>query len=304
MGKQKEYKYQVALSFAGEDRAYADEVANCLRKNSIHVFYDNFEEDVLWGKDLYVYLDNIYRKESRFCVMFLSENYAKKVWTNHERQSAQARAFQKNEDYILPVKLDDTEIPGIRPTLGYIDGRKYDPQQICKKILAKLIVIPSVKKEVDDDKDIPLLKRRITEKEKKEFLLTAFQELKDGFKSRLEKLSNKNKHIKTKFNEKTQSKFITVIKTENPEIGCKIWIDKSNNHGLSILYSVDYNDSYIFNSYNDSATVEDDGYEIFFNILGMLIFSVPGEDKINLKHASKSELTKYYWNRLIMNLEE
>ncbi|MCX6170009.1 MAG: TIR domain-containing protein [Ignavibacteriales bacterium] len=303
MEKQKEYKYQVALSFAGEDRAYADQVANCLRKKSVKVFYDNFEEDILWGKDLYEYLDNIYRKESRFCVMFLSENYAKKVWTNHERQSAQARAFQKNEDYILPVKLDDTEIPGIRPTLGYIDGRKYDPQQICKKILSKLIVIPSVKKEADDDKDIPLLKRRITEKEKKEFLLTAFQELKDGFKSRLEKLSNKNKHVKTKFNEKTQSKFITVIKTEDHEIGCKIWIDKSGNHGLSILYSVDHNDSYIFNSYNDSATVEDDGYHIYFNILGMVFFSVPGEEKIDLKHASIKDLTKYYWNRLIRDLD-
>ena len=38
MEKQKEYKYQVALSFAGDDRAYTDEVANCLRKKSVKVF--------------------------------------------------------------------------------------------------------------------------------------------------------------------------------------------------------------------------------------------------------------------------
>lgn len=303
MGKQKEYKYQVALSFAGEDRVYADEVANCLRKNSVNVFYDNFEEDVLWGKDLYVYLDNVYRKESKFCVMFLSKNYAKKVWTNHERQSAQARAFQENEEYILPVKLDDTEIPGIRPTLGYVDGRENDPQQICKKILAKLSVKPSTKNETEDDNDIPLVKRKITEREKKEFLLEAFQELKDGFKSRLEKLANKNKHVKTKFNEKAQSKFSAVIKTEGNEIGCKIWIDKSGYHGFSILFSEAYDESYESNSFNDSATVEDDGYEIYFNILGMMLFSVPGEDKIDLKHASIKDLTKYYWNRMIRNLD-
>jgi len=31
-----------------------------------------------------------------------------------------ARAFEENKEYILPVRLDDTEIPGIKPTIGYI----------------------------------------------------------------------------------------------------------------------------------------------------------------------------------------
>ena len=55
--------------------------------------------------------------------MFISEHYAKKRWTNHERKSAQARAFNENREYILPVRLDDTAIPGIRETIGYIDLR-------------------------------------------------------------------------------------------------------------------------------------------------------------------------------------
>ncbi len=48
--------------------------------------------------------------------MFLSRNYAAKLWTNHEREAAQARAFRENEEYILPIRLDDTEIPGILQT--------------------------------------------------------------------------------------------------------------------------------------------------------------------------------------------
>lgn len=37
-----------------------------------HVFYDAFDEAELWGKDLYVFFDEIYRKRARFCVMLIS----------------------------------------------------------------------------------------------------------------------------------------------------------------------------------------------------------------------------------------
>jgi hypothetical protein len=35
------YKYEVALSFAGEDRAFAEAVATALRQEDIDVFYNN-----------------------------------------------------------------------------------------------------------------------------------------------------------------------------------------------------------------------------------------------------------------------
>jgi len=131
------YPYDVALSFAGEDRWYVEQVANLLREEGIKVFYDKYEQVDLWGKDLYVHLDEVYQKHAKYCVMFISQNYAKKLWTNHERQSAQARAFQERREYILPVRLDDTEIPGIRPTVGYVDGRKNRPEEIAQMILIK-----------------------------------------------------------------------------------------------------------------------------------------------------------------------
>ena len=47
------YSYDVALSFAGEDRPYVQAVAETLRSLKARVFYDAFEEADLWGKDLY-----------------------------------------------------------------------------------------------------------------------------------------------------------------------------------------------------------------------------------------------------------
>ncbi len=134
----KKFDYDVVLSFAGEDRKYVEQVATNLLYSEIRVFYDKFSSVDSWGKDLYIHFDEIYRKKARFCVMFLSENYAKKLWTNHERRSAQARAFEEKEEYILPVRFDNTEIPGIVTTIGYINANKYTPKELADMIKEKL----------------------------------------------------------------------------------------------------------------------------------------------------------------------
>ena len=119
-------KFHVALSFAGEDREYVEKVAKELRENDVSLFYDKFDEVSLWGKDLYTYLRDIYQNKAYFTVIFISEHYKNKRWTNHERESAQARAFSENREYILPAKFDDTEIPGILPTTHYISKRLFN----------------------------------------------------------------------------------------------------------------------------------------------------------------------------------
>jgi len=134
----KKYEYEVALSFAGEDREYVEAVATTLEDSIIKVFYDKFEQVDLWGKDLYTHLDEIYRNKARFCVIFISENYRRKNWTNHERESAQARAFQEKQEYILPARFDNTEIPGFRPTVAYINLQDHTPQQFAQIIIKKL----------------------------------------------------------------------------------------------------------------------------------------------------------------------
>jgi hypothetical protein len=52
--------YEVVLSFAGEDRVYVDQVAKILRERDIALFYDNYEEVTLWGKNLTEHLHKVY----------------------------------------------------------------------------------------------------------------------------------------------------------------------------------------------------------------------------------------------------
>jgi hypothetical protein len=131
-------KYAVCLSFAGEDREYVSRVAATLKKRKVEVFYDRFETVQLWGKNLYTHLDEIYRREARFCVMFISKSYVEKAWTAHERESAQARAFIEPAEYILPARFDDTEVPGLRPTVGYVDLRTISAEDFAELICKKL----------------------------------------------------------------------------------------------------------------------------------------------------------------------
>jgi len=120
--------YDVVISFAGEDRQIANEIAQKLRKEGTLVFYDDFERATLWGQDLYQYLSDIYKNRGKFCILLVSRHYARKRWTKVECRAAQARAFLQDEPYLLPVRIDETELPGLLPTVGYLslDGDGVD----------------------------------------------------------------------------------------------------------------------------------------------------------------------------------
>ncbi len=132
------FDYDVCLSFAAEDRQYVRRVASRLQDKGVKVFFDEYELVELWGKDLYTHLDHIYRRAARYCVLFASQHYARRVWPNHERRSAQARALVENQEYLLPARFDDTEIPGLPPTVGYVDLRGLTSVRFSTLLLKKI----------------------------------------------------------------------------------------------------------------------------------------------------------------------
>jgi hypothetical protein len=133
------FEYDITLSFAGEQRAEAEQIADCLIATGAKVFYDRYSKAELWGKDLYQHLSAVYQKRARYCIVFISKEYAEKAWTSHELKAAQARAFaEKGAGYILPVRFDDTEVAGILPTTGFLDFRTEGPAGICAAALEKL----------------------------------------------------------------------------------------------------------------------------------------------------------------------
>lgn len=133
------YKYDVAFSFAEEDRAFVDRVAVLLKEKNVRLYYDDHERIKTWGKDLLVYLNEVYRTEARFCVMFISKHYKEKRWTKYETEWAKARSFfMENKEYILPFRFDEAEIPGLKDTIAYLSKEDYDERRLAQAIMVKI----------------------------------------------------------------------------------------------------------------------------------------------------------------------
>ena len=130
--------FDVTVSFAGENREYVEEYVERLKAAGVRVFYDDDFAADMWGEDLVEYFDRVYRLRSRFAVIFVSTFYATKMWTRHERRSALARGLQEVDPYVLPVRLDDTTLDGLRPTVAYLDARRFGLDGIVEATLDKL----------------------------------------------------------------------------------------------------------------------------------------------------------------------
>lgn len=133
------YKYDFGLSFAGEDRAHAEKLARLLKNECVTVFYDHDEEAYLWGQDIYQKFHKIYGHDCRFFIPFVSKNYIEKRWPKHELKQAQARDFKSDFEYILPLRLDDTELPGLNETTAYLDLRTKSIEEVSRLCLEKLV---------------------------------------------------------------------------------------------------------------------------------------------------------------------
>lgn len=304
----KKYEYDVVLSFAGEDRKHVNRVVKLLEKKGISYFYDEYKKYDLWGKDLYEHLDDVYTNKGRFCMMFLSEHYAKKLWTNHERKSAQTRAFEDNREYILPLRIDDTKIPGIRSTQGFLDLRKVSYDEVVAGVEYKLgrAATPTTAKQrtprkpaiqkVNIDPKIPThrIKKEFTQQEKDAFLGRAFTAIKRYFKTAINTYNAKDKDVTGEVSTVDAKQFTCAIYVRGAQrCYCKIWIGESYN-SKGIYLSNNQSSLMHSNAYNHSLNVGDDGYEIYLQSHMRSIYGQSGQDKMTQKEAAT-----YLWQALI-----
>jgi hypothetical protein len=131
-------EFDVALSFAEEDRETAHCIAAQLRDDGVKVFYDEFFQCNSWDKILYEYISEIHINRAKYRVMLISENFIKNKWTDHERKRALATIFVQGGDCILPVQLDDTVLPGLSETIKYIDLRNKDISHLVDLISERI----------------------------------------------------------------------------------------------------------------------------------------------------------------------
>jgi len=307
---QNQFDYDVALSFAGGDRYFVAPVAEILKSRGVHVFFDEYERGNLWGKDLYSHLADVYSKRARYCVMFLSQHFARKAWTNHERKNAQARAFNENHEYILPVRLDDTEIPGIPATVGYVDHRSSSAEQIVDLILEKLdhslrsnvSLTHSAPLQTGFNIPIPKIRKTFTQREKDKFGQDCFAFIMRYFETALKRLEASDPDIESDFLPVHLFKFACKVYVRGEVANqCKIWLGGwAGGAGDQINYSagrhIDLNND---NSINDMLTIVEDGHQLRLELGGLGFASVRPEEQTGTKESA----AEYLWRRFVQQLE-
>jgi hypothetical protein len=135
------WRWDVALSFAGAQRDYVEQVAAVLKARGLRCFYDADEQIELWGKYLAEELPAIYGEQAAAVVVFVSAEYATRDWTRHERRAAMARAVRERREYVLPARFDDTPLPGLPSDMITVDLRTRTPQQFAAMIAGKLAAL-------------------------------------------------------------------------------------------------------------------------------------------------------------------
>ena len=298
------YSYDVALSFAGEDRKFAEAVAAGLREAEINVFYDDYYAADLWGEDLSVSLRKVYHEASRFCIMIISAQYVEKMWPNFERQQALERLIkQKGKAYILPVRLDgySGDVPGLAGTIGFLAVKSNEPEKVVSVFLEKIgKERPSGSRSASGMEPakafIPKLKKEFTDKEKNAFLKESFDTIVNLLEHYASETRKRYPHVDCETERVTTRKAVfTLYDNEKQATQFKVWLGGmlgSNSISFSYGNHIDIEND---GSLNESLSVEDSDGELGLKPMGMF-----GAERDGL--MSSSEAAEYLWKLVCQNL--
>lgn len=135
------HRWDVALSFAGAQRAYVERVAAALKARGVRCFFDADEQLDLWGRYLAEELSEVFAERATVVVVFVSAEYSTSDWTRLERRSALNRAVRERGEYVLPARFDDTPLPGVLSDLGAVWLAGREPEAFAEMIAAKLAAL-------------------------------------------------------------------------------------------------------------------------------------------------------------------
>lgn len=133
-------RFKIALSFAGEHRGFVEPVAARLadQVGRDRVLYDKYYEAEFARPDLDVYLQRLYHDESELVAVFLCADYERKDWCGLEWRAIRDVIKKRQASTVMPLRFDDTEIPGVFSIDGYVWIGGRSAQEIADLILQRL----------------------------------------------------------------------------------------------------------------------------------------------------------------------
>jgi hypothetical protein len=139
-----DFEFEVAISFAGENRELAKFIMETLMHLDVPVFYDELFESNYLGKAWSTQFREIFGERSKLVVSLLDKHHLAKLWPTFEREIFAPRIQSES---VIPIFLDDTKFPGVPQDIIGIkfefdasdpEWRKEATDEIIMKLIDKL----------------------------------------------------------------------------------------------------------------------------------------------------------------------
>lgn len=133
-------RFRIALSFPGEHRAFVEQVAArlAISVGRERVLYDKYYEAEFARINLDTYLQQLYHEQSELIAVFLCADYERKEWCGLEWRAILDLIKRRQASTVMSLRFDDTEIPGLFSTDGYVSIGDRTPEDIANLILQRL----------------------------------------------------------------------------------------------------------------------------------------------------------------------
>lgn len=131
-------RFHVAISFAGPQRSFAQDLNRNLQSRGVATFYDYDFRAELLGAFLPAKFHEVFGSEADYVAVLISKDYKDRVWPRHESQIIIDKMINSKKDFILPIRFDDSIVPGVVGSIGHADARTQTAAEIANIIADKL----------------------------------------------------------------------------------------------------------------------------------------------------------------------
>jgi TIR domain len=136
------FEFDFAISFAGPERGSAEQLAQALTARGAAVFYDASYRAQLLGKRMDTEFAWVFGPATRYFVPFVSHSYVERGWPQLEWDVARREADSRRDEFVLPIRCDDTLLFGLPETINYLDLRELSLDEMADVLVEKLKAVP------------------------------------------------------------------------------------------------------------------------------------------------------------------
>jgi hypothetical protein len=137
---ERSHDYDIAMSFAAEQRDYVELTVTAAKALGLQVFYDRDMTHKWWGQNFVREQRRVYGQRALHFVPFISADYLIRQYPLDEFSYAMVVSVERGNDYILPVLVGDVEVPRelLHPHTGFLRAEDNTPSQLALQMKIKV----------------------------------------------------------------------------------------------------------------------------------------------------------------------